>query len=888
MASSSTNYPLLRKTAFSYPIIDNHAHNLLRDTHRSTVALDGLTSEASNGALQDAKNSVAAFRAFNQLAQLYQCEPTLEAIKKARDAFPYEELCKTNMKPTGISMLLLDDGMDKIEELCHDYKWHDRLTSAPTKRIVRVETVAQNLIKSLSAQGKAHFNIFSSEFEKAIATYGKDSQVVAFKSVACYRTGLDITKPSIKEAESDFINIISSLKPNSQLRLASKSLNDYIVRLVLKIAGECGKPVQFHTGLGDNDITLSKSSPSLMQATIEEFTNTTFILLHSSYPNTRDAGYLASVYKNAYLDFGEVFPMVSRDGQLSIIRQMFELTPTTKILWSTDGHWWPESYYLAVIQAREALYKILSEYISNGDMTEKQAVETIENIFFHNSNRVYKLGLAPQATTNNLSLSTLTPTPSAQITLDALAASGIKFVRIHWVDYAYTVRFRLLPVKFLQQMTKPGFLTAKVTYAFVGDMVPSRGYGAVGEWFLSLDLNSIKTITYAPTHAFAMGTMEEKELDSAGRVVEVSVCPRNVLKHVLREAKKEGVNYLIGFEIEIVLLDAQDLSFVNEARWCAADKMPCGSRIVKALDEIMEASLDGPGIEVYQYHGEAALGQYEIVTGPLPPLEAVDTLILTREIISNYAQKHGMKMTLTPKPVGFQCGTGAHMHMSVSSPTGLGKEACKSAPFSDLEGWFLQGVLTHLPALCAFMLPSPASYERLTDFTWAGGTYVSWGRDNKDSAIRLCGSPKSGWNFEVKPMDGTGNPYLSTAAILYSGLLGIKQKAKLTIGDAQQVAASMTEKERAAFGINKKLAKSLDEAIELLKKDHELVKGLGEDLVDKYILGIEVRFLVSLRVYILRTIYTAAEGYIRKDVRRRAKKVDDYLLLVVLVFSEYI
>lgn len=182
------------------------------------------------------------------------------------------------------------------------------------------------------------------------------------------------------------------------------------------------------------------------------------------------------------------------------------------------------------------------------------------------------------------------------------------------------------------------------------------------------------------------------------------------------------------------------------------------------------------------------------------------------------------------------------MHMSVSSTTGLGKTPCKGTPFSDLEGWFLQGVLDHLPALCAFMLPSPSSYDRLVDYTWAGGTWCSWGRDNKDVAIRLCGSPEAGWNFEVKPMDGTGNPYLSTAAILYSGLLGIRQREKLTICDAQNVAAAMTEKERVALGIKRKLAKNLDDAMGLLKNDRALVEGLGEDLVDKYLLGVEVCF----------------------------------------------
>jgi predicted TIM-barrel fold metal-dependent hydrolase len=98
---------------------------------------------------------------------------------------------------------------------------------------------------------------------------------------------------------------------------------------------------------------LEKANPSVMQPVIKEFSNTIFVLLHSSYPFTQEAGYLASVYKNVYrvyprsplaflssrllsVDFGEVFPMVSRSGQLALLRQVLELTPTNKILWSSE------------------------------------------------------------------------------------------------------------------------------------------------------------------------------------------------------------------------------------------------------------------------------------------------------------------------------------------------------------------------------------------------------------------------------------------------------------------------------------------------------------------------------------------------------------------------
>lgn len=66
------------------------------------------------------------------------------------------------------------------------------------------------------------------------------------------------------------------------------------------------------------------------------------------------------------------------------------------------------------------------------------------------------------------------------------------------------------------------------------------------------------------------------------------------------------------------------------------------------MEEIADALL-ASGIELLMYHAEAAPGQYEFVTGPLPPLEAADAVVLTRETIYNIAAKHGLRATLAPR-----------------------------------------------------------------------------------------------------------------------------------------------------------------------------------------------------------------------------------------------
>ncbi|KAI0072172.1 hypothetical protein K474DRAFT_441712 [Panus rudis PR-1116 ss-1] len=396
----------LAQVAFSYPAIDNHAHPLLREENRNAFPFEGLISEATPGAgLSDAVTTLACHRATLQLSKLYRV-PTesWEDIKQVRQNVDYTALCRLCFEPTRIQCLLLDDGLGGVAEYAASYKWHDQLTQSPSKRIVRVEIVAENVLKGVmesiigsGAVDPSHFmHTFKNQFIAVLRQSAADPEVAGFKSIACYRTGLDISPmPSVNELEKGLTMILLRYEATRTLRLADKVINDYVVHLTLQTAGEFQKPVQFHTGLGDNDITLTVSSPAVMQSLIQTYPGTKIVLLHSSYPYTREAGYLTAVYPNVYLDFGEIFPFLSGEGQRSVIKQVLELCPTNKIMWSTDGHWWPESYYLGSIQARQALYEVLAASVSRQELTETQAINIFKGALFDNANRIYNLGLRP-------------------------------------------------------------------------------------------------------------------------------------------------------------------------------------------------------------------------------------------------------------------------------------------------------------------------------------------------------------------------------------------------------------------------------------------------------------------------------------------------------------
>lgn len=209
---------------------------------------------------------------------------------------------------------------------------------------------------------------FTESFERVIKEAIFDEEVCGFKTVICYRTGLDIEPDYVRAAKEvgyAFERYVARSIRKRKFRMERKALNDYLVLRTLEILSEnlvhpdgMSKPLQLHTGLGDNDISLRESNPAHLQPLIENYSHVPFVLLHSAYPYTRQAGYLATVYKHVYLDIGEVFPMISKDGQKSILRQSFELCPGSKLLYSTDGHFFPETYWLANKQFREVWLEV--------------------------------------------------------------------------------------------------------------------------------------------------------------------------------------------------------------------------------------------------------------------------------------------------------------------------------------------------------------------------------------------------------------------------------------------------------------------------------------------------------------------------------------------------
>jgi uncharacterized protein len=226
------------------------------------------------------------------------------------------------LRATGTEWLLVDDGYPPPAE---STSWDElaELTRCEARPVLRIERLAGELqdVDALRAEVAA----------------ARGNGFAALKTIAAYRGGLECVSEGV----------LAALEANEQ--------------------GGDPLPVQVHTGFGDADLFLPRADPGYLKPLIERFRETPFVLLHC-YPFVREAGWLAHVYGNVFLDLSLTIPYVSRPAEA--LREALELAPFSKLLYASDAARTPELYYLAAKWWREALAEVLAEALEPGQAEE--------------------------------------------------------------------------------------------------------------------------------------------------------------------------------------------------------------------------------------------------------------------------------------------------------------------------------------------------------------------------------------------------------------------------------------------------------------------------------------------------------------------------------------
>lgn len=369
------------------PLIEQHAHNILKSEVAANYPFAAAFTEGYDPEIVNyhAKHTLFYRRSLREIATLLNCEPEETAILAHRQNLGLENLTRIYFEAANLEAIYLDDGLTPENIL--PISWHQQFTTV--KRILCLELLAEKLLSQID-----EFHTFINAFIKEIDPPSPD--IVAFKSIACYRSGLDIRPVAPAVAAVHFYDFKKLQKKNDlPLRLNDKQLIDFILQQSLIVAAKYKIPVQLHTGLGDPDLDLRLANPLNLRYLIEcpQYKNAPLVLLHASYPYMREAGYLASMYPQVYLDFGLAVPFLSVAGMRNTIRQLLELIPTTKLMYSSDAHSIPELYYLGAKWGRQLLGEVLDQAIKDTDITVKEAEEIALGILRENALSLYGLRL---------------------------------------------------------------------------------------------------------------------------------------------------------------------------------------------------------------------------------------------------------------------------------------------------------------------------------------------------------------------------------------------------------------------------------------------------------------------------------------------------------------
>ncbi|MFM1797856.1 MAG: GlnA3 [Cyanobacteriota bacterium] len=347
--------------------------------------------------------------------------------------------------------------------------------------------------------------------------------------------------------------------------------------------------------------------------------------------------------------------------------------------------------------------------------------------------------------------------------VDALAAEGIRWVAITWVNHAGAPLVKVVPLAAFDAAVAVGVGFSPVADAFgaAGAIDPAHRLARPdGDLRLRADAAALGRLEPGSGWAWAPG--ERFERSGAPYVGDQRYRCR-LQQHLLQRA---GVELRAGFELEWLVARAD----AKGAPQPAVAGGPYGAdRLVDALDyaTALLQALEAAGIPWLQFHPEYGAGQFELSLAPGSPLEAADRLVQARLVIQRVTRRLGWYCSFSPKPSLERVGNGGHLHLSMQRDgVPLLEGGGGPGGLSDAGGAVLAALLQELPALLALACPLAISYRRLAPGSWSAPFQV-WGIENREAALRLIPSDVDGAaaHLEIKVADLAANPYLLLAAV---------------------------------------------------------------------------------------------------------------------------
>ena len=373
-----TDFEKLKGDIQGLPMVDNHCH--LFSIEPPAGDLSRTLSMSINDMPEEQRKYTLVYRSMIRELRSFlgagESDDEVLAERDRRMKEDYRAYVSCLFGSVNIDTLLIDFGYSPVAV---DFQEFAEFTPAKTARIFRIESVLDGPIKRL-AEGTVKLDEIEAAFDEKLEEVLNEDSVVAIKSIIGYRTGLEVQSVRRSDLTGSAFN--------------EKRVRDYFLLRAIGTAVRYEKPVQIHAAFGESNIDVTKNNPALLKKALEgePCRSASIVLVHGGYPYAFEAGYLASVYPNVYVDISEMIPFAPL-GMHHGLRMIFDMCPMNKVMYGSDGFVTPEIHWLGAVTAKDALARLFREYLKNGLFSYEAIMEVTAMVFSETAKRLY--GLEP-------------------------------------------------------------------------------------------------------------------------------------------------------------------------------------------------------------------------------------------------------------------------------------------------------------------------------------------------------------------------------------------------------------------------------------------------------------------------------------------------------------
>lgn len=338
-----------------------------------------------------------------------------------------------------------------------------------------------------------------------------------------------------------------------------------------------------------------------------------------------------------------------------------------------------------------------------------------------------------------------------------IAEEDVKFIRLAFTD----VFGRQKNISIMPDEVERAFDTG---IAFDASAITGFGDEASSDLFLHPDSSTITVLPWRPEHGRVVRMFcSVKHPDGAPFEADT----RAILKNAVEDAKRYGVSFSFGTEMEFYLFKRDENGEPTKIPYDNAGYMDIApdDKGENVRREIC-LTLERMGIKPESSHHEQGPGQNEIDFKYSDPLTSADNAVTFRSVVSTIAARNGLFADFSPKPLDGYPGNGMHMNMSARMDVS-----------GDVLPQLIGGILANVSDMTVFLNPSEDSYKRFGELK--APKYISWSNENRSALIRVPAAVGKFKRLELRSPDPMCNPYLAHALMIRAGLYGIKNKPEL-------------------------------------------------------------------------------------------------------------